>query len=163
MSFTGRLRNYGRFHGALGAGFAVFLVLFIIGFAGGLEEAIANVGEYGGNWIDVFTYAGTAAVIIAILAGAVVAFIWYNLTTDKQCDEWDETTSRLDGRYYLDEGGNAIPGSLVHYDYLNGIVWEQWNDADGYHVRTIRKLTKAEMREDEILRNGGTGRIQYHE
>jgi hypothetical protein len=45
MSFTGRLRNYGRFHSALGAGFAVFLVLFIIGFAGGFYAGVKNANS----------------------------------------------------------------------------------------------------------------------
>jgi hypothetical protein len=69
----------------------------------------------------------------------------------------EHTAGVLDGRFYLDEDGNSNQGSLTHYDYVKGIVWEEWEDQEGYHKRTVRKLNKAELREDEILRSGGYG------
>ena len=101
---------------------------------------------------------GIALVVIVFFNAPWVLLLIDGAGMMRDADKFDEHTASIDDQYQLDEQGDAIPGPLTHYDYQRGIVWQEWKDSDGYHRHTVRRLTAAEMRENEILTKfGGYG------
>ena len=101
---------------------------------------------------------GIALVVIVFFNAPWVLLLIDGAGMMRDADKFDANTMAIDGQYYTDASGHKHQGSITHYDYERGIVWQEWEDNGGYHAQTIRRLTAAEMRENEILTKfGGYG------
>lgn len=104
---------------------------------------------------------GIGLVVIMFFNAPWMLLVADGSNTNRDADEYDRHTRGIDGRYHMD-WCEAVSGVVQHFDYIRGTVWEEWEDASGYHTRTVRKLTAAEVRENEILcKSGGYGNIDY--